>query len=219
MDSKDRENKLYQDGKRCIITHEELFMMKLLQDSINSNQKLLDIGCGTGEVSNELKKFGLTVHGIDFSETAIEIARQNGLESSVCDLDKGLLFNNESFDFVWAGDVIEHVFDPIFVISESARVLKKGGKFFATIPYDLSWKVRIKTLLGISYQEGVYRKYGQYKHHSFFSDRLLYYMLNVSNLFPTNVYFMRGRDENKKFSKNNLYKLFSTLMIVEAKKY
>ena len=217
MDSKDRENLLYSEGKRVLISTEELHMIEMLKKSIKSDQSLLDVGCGSGEMTKELATLGLETSGVDFSEVAIDLAKKNNVDGYVCDIDKGLNFNDKKFDFVWAGDVIEHVFDPIFVISECARVLKDNGTFYATIPHDLNWRVRIKTFFGISYQEAVYRKYNQYKHHTFFSERLMRYMYERAGLKIVDMYYVRGR-KNKKISRNPIYNIFSTLMIVEAKK-
>ena len=37
------------------------------------------------------------------------------------------------------------VFDPIGVLTEVDRVMKKNSEFYATIPHDLHWKTRVKT--------------------------------------------------------------------------
>ena len=89
------------------------------------------------------------------------------------DVDSGLEFENNQFDAKWMGDVIEHVFDPIFVLKEINRVVKDNGLLLITVPYDLSLGLRIRTLFGISYQEPTYRERGQYKHHTFFSKKFL----------------------------------------------
>ena len=77
---------------------------------------------------------------------------------------------------MWACNVIEHVFDLIFVISECARVLKNDGVFYTNIPHDSNWRNRIKTFFVISYQESVYRKYNQFKYQNFFLESLMRYM-------------------------------------------
>ena len=88
---------------------EEKIMLKLLSQYSPSGLKLLDIGCGTGEISFEIKKMGVNVTGIDFSSVAIEIAKNKGLDCKCVNLDEGMPYDDNSFDFAWAGDVIEHV--------------------------------------------------------------------------------------------------------------
>ena len=112
------------------------------------NSKLLDIGCGTGDISREIEKKGHKVTGVDFSTAAIKIAKVSGLNCDVVDVDEGLPFKKNSFDLVWAGDLIEHVFDPIFVFEEINRVLVPNGHLFITVPNDLHIANRLKILFG-----------------------------------------------------------------------
>jgi len=134
------------------------------------------------------------------------------------DLDKGIPLENESFDITWAGDVMEHVFDPIGVFSDIHRVLKDEGEFYATIPHDLHWKTRIKTLIGHSFQEGVYRKFNQFKHHSFFSERLMRYMYEKSGLKIMNISYViiNPLTGKKSITTSSIFRIFSHLMIVKA---
>jgi SAM-dependent methyltransferase len=144
--------------------------------------RVLDIGCGSGEITQKVSKKGYSVVGLDFSSAGIEIARAEGLELLLVDLDAGIPFDNNSFDVVWAGDVIEHIFDPIYVFKEICRVLVSGGLLLCTIPYDLYLTTRLRILFGQSYQESTYKEHGQYKHHTFFSWPLLKYMLAQADL-------------------------------------
>lgn len=218
MKANDRENGLYDKGKRCAIAQEEEHMMGLLAANSKGVGHVLDLGCGSGEISASLKSLGYNVKGLDFSSSAIAIAKQSGLDCQVADLDEGIPFGDQQFDVVWAGDVIEHVFDPISVLSEAKRVLGHSGVLLATIPYDLSWKTRIRTLLGKSYQEGVYRSFGQFKHHSFFSESLMRYMYERAELEIERVdYLLINPFTGKRSISNKKYlRIFSNLMIVVA---
>ena len=213
-----REDELYENGKRCAIEKEELHMMELLGRPHKSNMKLLDIGCGSGEISIALKDRGYLPYGLDFSSKAIEIAAKAGLECERADLDEGIPFNDKEFDVVWAGDVMEHVFDPIGVFGEIDRVLADQGELYATIPYDLNYKIRIRTLFGQSYQEGVYRKFGQFKHHTFFSEKLMRYMLEKNNLQISNISYVGIIPIIRKpfITSSAFFRIFSTLMIIKA---
>ncbi|MDA0872079.1 MAG: methyltransferase domain-containing protein [Firmicutes bacterium] len=79
----------------------------------------IDIGCGRGEVCFHLAKTGFNVHGIDYSKTAIDIARNAGLEkqkkyskrlSYEC-IDVNLFEFKKNYSLVVCTDVIEHLSD------------------------------------------------------------------------------------------------------------
>jgi ubiquinone/menaquinone biosynthesis C-methylase UbiE len=176
MTPEQRENALYASGKRCQIEAEERFMLDWAERSLRHGSRVLDVGCGSGEISLELQKSGLRVTGVDFSATAVELARKQGVDAHEANLDEVIPFEDATFDAAWAGDVIEHVFDPKLALRELRRVLKPGGEMFVNIPHDLSLSNRVRTLMGQSYQEPQYRKFGQYKHHTFFSKRLATYL-------------------------------------------
>lgn len=93
----------------------------------------LDVGCGGGFLSNFLAKEGLSVTGIDLSESSLAIARRKDETQSVIYVRANayeMPFENESFDVVTSTDFLEHVEDPKRVLREVARCLKTGGLFF-----------------------------------------------------------------------------------------
>ena len=218
MKTEERENSLYATGKRCAIRDEERYMFDLLGPPLEGKAKLLDIGCGSGEISFALREQGFEPFGIDFSPTAIEIATSAGLECQIADLDEGITASAESYDVVWAGDVLEHVFDPIGLLEEISRVLKKSGVFCATIPNDVNLKTRLQILFGQSYQENVYRSYRQFKHHTFFSEQLMRFMYDEAGLKITDMAYMMRIPFTKKqiITKTSIVRMLSHLMIVRA---
>ncbi len=96
-------------------------------------QRVLDIGCGAGLLTNALAAAGHETSGVDLSESSLAAARQRDPSKKVVYL-KGnaycLPFPNASFDACCATDVLEHVEDPGLLIAEASRVLKPGGLFF-----------------------------------------------------------------------------------------
>jgi len=177
------EDTRYEQQDYCQIRREEEIVFSYLDEirKLSANPPLLlDIGCGTGLITKEVAKHGFTAKGIDFSIIAVEKAKSRGVTAEVVDLDDGIPDKDGTYDVVLAGDIIEHVFDPMSVIKEAGRVIKPGGYFLITIPNDVSVMVRLKTLMGISYQEVMYRRSGVYKHHTFFTLGLLKYMLCCS---------------------------------------
>ena len=137
MRPQDREDSLYNEGKRVKMSFEENLISKMIEKNNKKGSKFLDIGCGSGEISKHYMDLGFDVKGIDFSEKAISLASRLGINADVMDVDSGLDFEDNSFDLILAGDVVEHVFDPIFMLKEVGRILKPQGSFYATIPNDL----------------------------------------------------------------------------------
>ena len=220
MRPEDRENMLYRSGKRNQINFEENYVFNCISKKSSIGLKILDLGCGSGEIACLYSNNGFQVICVDFSSVAIELCNQKNLKAFKMDIDLGLDFKDNSFDFVIAGDVIEHVFDPIFVFNEIHRVLKPNGELFATLPYDLNLFNRKTIFTGHSYQEFVYKKFGHYKHHTFFSEYLLKFMLNVSGLninFLHYLYYNRFKSDYAITQNNKFLKLFSKAMIVNCK--
>jgi len=187
MRPENRENLRYLNGADNPIETEEKLMFSLLPHIPQQKElenKLLDIGCGVGSISDELRKRNFTVTGIDFSEAAIQKCLVKGLDASLSDIDKdGLKFPDNYFDIVWAGDVIEHVFDPLSLFDEIYRVMKDAGQLILSVPNDFNIFSRLKIFItGKSIQSNTYKKLRQCKHHTFFSWELLKFMVKHSNL-------------------------------------
>jgi len=218
MRPKERENKLYRNGKKCEISKAEGILFKYLEKHVKKGSQILDIGCGSGEITLRIKEKGYEITGLDFSSVAVDLAKSLGLNCQVVDLDIGIPFDNDTFDVVWAGDVIEHVFDPLFVLKEVNRVLVSGGALLCTIPYDLKLTTRLRILFGHSYQEGVYRKFGQYKHHTFFSVPLMKYMFKEASLQVQEIRFVIKFPRLKRefISKNRALVYFAKTMAIRA---
>ena len=114
-------------------------------------EKLLDIGCGNGEFSLILKQaFGVQeVYGIEIAAQAAEIARNKGINVVCTNLNEAdIPFDNDAFDMVFAGEIIEHLFSPDHFLDEIYRVLRPGGCCIITTPNLASWHCRLCLLLG-----------------------------------------------------------------------
>ena len=80
------------------------------------------------------------MHGIDVNDELIRAAKlfSNSLGKTNSDFKKAqgeiLPYPDESFDAIVSFDVLEHVSSVPKVLSESFRILKKGGMFFAVFP-------------------------------------------------------------------------------------
>lgn len=224
MNPEQREDQRYALQNYCPISKEEQIMFSLLSRYTKKRKvaphelKILDIGCGSGKISKELLKKGYQVIGLDFSEEAIKKARAQGIQARKANLDEGIPEADGTFNVVWAGDIVEHVFDPIGLLKESARVLTRGGIMLITIPNDVGIVSRLKMLFGISHQEQMYRTSGFYKHHTFFTPCLIRFMLEKSGLHEKIFYkiLILGK---KHFLIRFLPSAFYNEMIIQAEKY
>lgn len=94
----------------------------------------LEVGCGGGILSEEIARMGFNITGIDPSHHSLQIAAEHAQASGLrIDYEQAtgeaLPYRDNSFDFVFCFDVLEHVRDAPKVISEISRVLKVGGVF------------------------------------------------------------------------------------------
>ena len=77
----------------------------------NKKGKLLDIGCGDGLILSKLtENKNLHCFGIDISPTAISIARAKGVSNCVV-IDLFMLTKVDRYDYIFLGDVLEHLSD------------------------------------------------------------------------------------------------------------
>jgi 2-polyprenyl-3-methyl-5-hydroxy-6-metoxy-1,4-benzoquinol methylase len=132
-------------------------------------RQILDIGCGTGLNALHLSKLGHTVIGIDLSPVAIEKFRAKGLEGHVVDIEASPLpFADDSFDMIYASEVIEHSVNTEEFLARLYRVLKPGGLLLLSTPNSAFWAYRILGCLGHTVTD-----YQHPGHVRFFSKRSL----------------------------------------------
>jgi ubiquinone/menaquinone biosynthesis C-methylase UbiE len=95
---------------------------------ISQGKKVLDIGCGTGNIAYQIKNTVDTdLIGIDVSLAMLKVAKSKSLEVVCTDIDNQQLpFQDSSFDTVIGAYVIHQIKNLNFVLSECYRVLKDG---------------------------------------------------------------------------------------------
>ena len=101
--------------------------------------RVLDLGCGTGELTRHLAGTELRVTGCDISANMLGQAAATGPAAAAgwVQLDpdwRTLPFATASFDAVLAASVLEYVGSPAAVLRECARVLRPGGVLLCTVP-------------------------------------------------------------------------------------
>ena len=106
-------------------------VLRLLADA-GAFERILDVGCGTGDYAALSKRHGGEYHGIDFSPSMIEAARQRnagtGYEQNfIVGSGESLPYTDDSFDLMIGIGYIEYFRDPDLPLAEIARVLRPGG--------------------------------------------------------------------------------------------
>jgi ubiquinone/menaquinone biosynthesis C-methylase UbiE/uncharacterized protein YbaR (Trm112 family) len=111
---------------------------RLFDEQIPHGAKVLEVGCGTGQLSNFLgMTWGRSVLGADACLNSLKLAEgfrtRNGIEN-VSFLQMNLfkpVFQPESFDVVVSNGVLHHTSDPLLAFQTISRLVKPGG--FAVI--------------------------------------------------------------------------------------
>jgi SAM-dependent methyltransferase len=98
----------------------------------DGTKRVLDIGCGAGNMVHHLSRYGPVV-GVDSNPRPLAVARERGY-----DVREGraedLPFEDSSFDLVSLLDTVEHCADDRAVLSEAYRVCAPGGHLAVTVP-------------------------------------------------------------------------------------
>jgi 2-polyprenyl-3-methyl-5-hydroxy-6-metoxy-1,4-benzoquinol methylase len=95
--------------------------------------RVLDVGCGSGELLHRLAERGWAVEGVDSDPTSVERARARGFRVLLGSLEEQG-YPSGSFDAVTMSHVIEHVPDPTALLAEAHRILKPGGLLVVVTP-------------------------------------------------------------------------------------
>jgi 2-polyprenyl-3-methyl-5-hydroxy-6-metoxy-1,4-benzoquinol methylase len=104
--------------------------------------RLLDVGCGSGAFLIKMRRLGWQVEGVEVDQTAVAQASRQGLEVHCCHLEEQN-FPENAFDAVTLSHVIEHVHEPVKLLTECWRLLKKGGRLVVMTPNTASWGHKI----------------------------------------------------------------------------
>ena len=112
---------------------DHLVVRKLIQRFKNNN--IIEIGCGTGKNTVLLCEVAAQVLAIDFSEGMLEKARikmkdKKNVKFEFANITEKWPCDDNYYDVVMCGLVLEHIENLVFIFSEANRVLKESGEFF-----------------------------------------------------------------------------------------
>jgi len=111
---------------------------------IKAEEKVLDIGCGSGSFLKLAMQKGAKVVGLDYSAKTLVLARENLksfpesdyrlIQADAC----ALPFEDESFDWVLVIGLLDYLYETSAVLNEISRCLKNGGQAIITAPKKYS---------------------------------------------------------------------------------
>jgi len=99
-------------------------------------KKVLDVGCGNGRFLAVMRMLGWQVYGIEPDECSRDIAREYSGASVYSSFEEAS-FPDGFFGVITLSHALEHVNDPLSMLSECHRTLKKGGRIGICVP---NWK-------------------------------------------------------------------------------
>ncbi|HYM61805.1 MAG TPA: class I SAM-dependent methyltransferase [Thermoanaerobaculia bacterium] len=90
---------------------------------LGNGVRLLDLGCGPRDQAVPAAYFGADYVGIDFASPEADLLADA----------HAIPFRDDTFHLVLSYAVLEHLYNPFLAVTEVARVLRPGGRFFGTV--------------------------------------------------------------------------------------
>jgi len=121
------------DNTLSIQRYEQVY--KFLSNHISREMRILDVGCGMGGFVRFLHSNGYTnTEGVDFLESYIRFAQNEGPGTFHTASAYSLPFEDSTYDLIILDHVLEHVLNPVQVMSELKRVSRRGGLVYIGVP-------------------------------------------------------------------------------------
>jgi trans-aconitate methyltransferase len=93
-------------------------------------ERILDLGCGDGQLTRRIAATGATVTGVDAAPQMVEAARSQGIQVEQASAES-LPYPDAAFDAVFSNAALHWVRDQDAMLAEVHRVLRTGGRFVA----------------------------------------------------------------------------------------
>ena len=121
--------------------------LELIADLVPAGSRVLDLGCGNGELLAHLRDHkGCTGYGIEIADANVQACVQRGIDVIQLNLEDGLaLFGDNSFDVVLQLDTLQHLHHTERMLRETARVGRIG---IVSFPNFAHWPNRLQVLTG-----------------------------------------------------------------------
>jgi methionine biosynthesis protein MetW len=121
--------------------------LELIADLVPAGSRVLDLGCGSGELLAHLRDHkGCTGYGIELDDANVLASTKRGIDVIQLNLEDGLaLFDDRSFDVVLQLDTLQHLRHTENMLRETARVGRMG---IISFPNFAHWPNRVQVLTG-----------------------------------------------------------------------
>ena len=122
------------------------FDLQIIASWIEPRSKVLDLGCGEGNLLFFLKeKKGVIGTGIERVEAKVEKCIEKGLSVLQGDINAEVSdYPDQTFDYVILSQTLQQVYDPAGLVREILRIGRKG---IVSFPNFSHWKVRAQLLM------------------------------------------------------------------------
>jgi len=111
------------------------------------SKTVIEMGCGTGLLLEEVNKFAKSAYGFDISGGMLRNAHKRGLNVVEGSVDK-LPFKAEIFDLVYSFKTLPHIPNIELAVKEMTRVTKHGGYLVLEFYNPYGWAGRWKIIIG-----------------------------------------------------------------------
>jgi len=140
------------DGTCMLIYSEVQHALETIITTGFKPSSILDLGSGSGEAALSLSKhFNVKeVYCIDVNEKDLAECELKGFRCHKADLEKCVLpYPDKFFDIIIMLEVLEHLGNPSKALNEAYRTLKNNSYIIITTPNLVSWRNRIRILIGL----------------------------------------------------------------------
>jgi len=141
---------------------------KQIMNFFSQPGKVLDIGCGLGEVLSVFQENGWECTGVDFNQFAIDYAREhfgiNVINKDIFEYDQ-----ESEFDLIMLWGILEHTYQPEKIVQKAYALLKKRGMLLIEVPSSESLLVRYCEMTG----KEAYRTFEAGRHQMLFSRKAI----------------------------------------------
>jgi methionine biosynthesis protein MetW len=125
----------------------ERAVLETIADLVPAGSRVLDLGCGGGELLAHLKRTrDCSGYGIEIADGNVHAALRHGIDVIQLNLEEGLaLFDDQSFDVVLQLDTLQHLRNTERMLRETARVGRIG---IVSFPNFAHWPNRLRVATG-----------------------------------------------------------------------
>ena len=122
-------------------------VMEQIAALVPEGSRVLDLGCGTGELLAHLQKTrGCTGYGVELDDANLLECVKRGVNAIQLNLEEGLsIFEDQSFDVVLQLETLQHLRNTELMLRETARVGRIG---IVSFPNFAHWPNRLQVLFG-----------------------------------------------------------------------